>query len=73
MAAPVQGLEGKAQAMDTAKADCCRLLAAFFYPPDMDLFIEEGIGEKLRALLEIACPEAMPLVPHFEEHLEGES
>ena len=72
MAAAVQELEGKAQGAEAAKADCCRLLAAFFYPPDKKLFLEEGIGEKLANLLEIACPEATPFVPHLAEYLEGE-
>ena len=69
METAMQELEGKARAV---KADCCRLLAAFFYPPDMKLFLEEGIGEKLEGLLEIACPEAMPFVPQLEECLEAE-
>ena len=72
MAAAVQELEEKAQALESAKADCCRLLAAFFYPPDKKLFLEEGIGERLESLMEIACPEAMPFVPHLAEYLEGE-
>ena len=72
MAGAVQEVEGKAQAAESAKADCCRLLAAFFYPPDKRLFLEEGIGEKLESLMEIACPEATPFVPHLAEYLEGE-
>lgn len=68
----MQEFEGNAQAAETVKADCCRLLAAFFYPPDMKLFLEEGIGEKLEALLGIACPEAVPFVKHLTEYLEGE-
>jgi putative dimethyl sulfoxide reductase chaperone len=72
MAGAVKELEKNAQEVRAAKADCCRLLAAFFYPPDKELFQEEGIGEKLEGLLRIACPEALPFVPHLTEYNEGE-
>lgn len=51
-----------------ARADSCRLLAAFFYPPDTRLFLEEGIAEQLKRCLETACPEAVPFTPPLEKH-----
>ena len=68
----IKKLETHALGLQMARADACRLLAAFFYPPDKQLFLQEGITEKLEALLEIACPEAMSFVPPVKRYLQGE-
>lgn len=38
------------------RADCFKLLAACFYEPDKQLFIEEELGEKLEQLLDQLAP-----------------
>lgn len=67
-----QTYQGDARAAQMAKADCCRLLAALFYPPDKKLFVEEGITDNLGSLLRIACPGAAPLVPPVQPRVEPE-
>ncbi len=61
------------RAVQMARADCCRLLAACFYPPDAKLFAREGLTDKLGALLKIACTGASPLVPPLQAHLKHEN
>lgn len=60
------------QATAAARANCCKLIAACFYPPDTKLFGEEKIGEKLTMNLKTTCPEALPLAPRIKNHLDGE-
>ena len=69
---PPRTVEYPAQATRMAHAECCKLFAACFYPPDKKLFVEEKITDKLAALLERACPDAAPLVPPAEKYIEGE-
>jgi putative dimethyl sulfoxide reductase chaperone len=71
--AQAQIFEQNMQAPQMARADCCKLLAACFYPPDEDLFLKEAVTEKLRALLKIACPSAMPLIPPAFEYFKGDA
>jgi putative dimethyl sulfoxide reductase chaperone len=54
-----------------ARADCCRLFAACFYPPDKKLLLEEAITDSLQAQLKLACPETTPSVPG-RHHLEND-
>ena len=64
--------EKNMQAARMALGDSCRLLAACFYPPEAELFLQEGITDKLGALLKIACPAAVPLVPPARKYLHGQ-
>lgn len=41
-----------------ARAECYKLLAACFYQPDKELFLEEKVFENLALLLNKTCPEA---------------
>lgn len=66
------GSTPQAQAMQMARADACRLLAACFYPPDRNLFMDENIPEKLGALLKAACPKAALLVPNLRSCIADE-
>lgn len=67
-----RGYEAPMQQALIAEADSCRLLAAFFYPPDTRLFAGEGVSEKLKECLEISCPEAALFTPSMEDYLEGD-
>ncbi len=60
--------EKNAPAMQMAQADCCRLLAACFYPPDKKVLVEERITTKLKALLKVTCPGAMHLAPPAQKY-----
>ncbi len=65
--------ENHAREKHMALADCCRLFAACFYPPDEKLFLDEGLTEKLGALLKITCPKAALPVPPIDPYLTGEN
>jgi putative dimethyl sulfoxide reductase chaperone len=67
----IQESDYPSQAVLRARADCCRLLAACFYPPDKKLLLEESITERLGELLHIACPGIAP-PPSPVQH-EGDS
>jgi putative dimethyl sulfoxide reductase chaperone len=61
------------QAVRMARADCCRLFAACFYPPDKKLFVEETITQRLSDQLQIACPEVFCSANCLAApHLEGD-
>jgi putative dimethyl sulfoxide reductase chaperone len=55
-----------------ARADCCRLFAACFYPPDKKLLLEEALTDNLQAQLKLACPQTtLPAAPG-RHHLEND-
>ena len=43
---------------DRARGECCRLLAAWFYPPQQDLWLQENLLGNLTDLLKQVCPAA---------------
>ncbi|MBI5739417.1 MAG: molecular chaperone TorD family protein [Nitrospirae bacterium] len=45
-------------AIERARSECYKLLAACFYQPQKETFMEERLFENLSALLRRACPEA---------------
>ncbi len=53
-----------------AVADCCRLFAACFYPPDKQMLSGESVSEKLGASLQKACPCSAPLMPPLSKYLQ---
>lgn len=52
------------------RADCFRLLAACFYEPDKQLFIEEKLGEKLEQLLDQLAPNCAPAARQMKNALK---
>jgi TorA maturation chaperone TorD len=49
--------------------DCYRLLAACFYPPRKESFVQQGVIENLAASFESVCPEAAPLSTRMKDAL----
>ena len=52
------------------RGDCFKLLAACFYEPDKQLFIEEELGEKLEQLLGQLAPNCVPTVRQMKNALK---
>ena len=50
--------------MEQQRADCYRLFAALFYPPQKEALMEEDVCANLTGLLETVCPTA-------QEHSQG--
>ena len=44
---------------EQARSNCYKLLAACFYQPQKEIFMEEGLFENLTVLLKQACPDAV--------------
>lgn len=44
---------------EQARSNCHKLLAACFYQPQKEIFMEEGLFENLTVLLKQACPDAV--------------
>lgn len=56
-----------------ARAECCKLLSACFYPPQVKMLLEEEITEKLGALLKTVFPDAVAPVVSAGKLLESEN
>jgi TorA maturation chaperone TorD len=52
------------------RGDCFKLMAACFYEPDKQLFIEEKLGEKLEQLLDQLAPNCVPAVRQMKNALK---
>jgi len=52
-----------------ARSDAYRLLAAGFYEPDRELFLEEDLCGRLETLMQKICPEAAPFCRKMAEAL----
>lgn len=52
------------------RGDCFKLLAACFYEPDKQLFLEENLGEKLVQLLEHLSPECVTAARQMQSSLQ---
>jgi TorA maturation chaperone TorD len=55
------------------RGDCYRFLAACFYVPQTELFVQENLLQNLTASLKKACPEAAPFSRKMEDALLGYS
>lgn len=55
-----------------AKAECCKLMSACFYPPEKTMLLAEPITDMLTSQLGIVCPEAVPTLPYWENCLQDE-
>ncbi len=44
---------------EQSRSDCYKLLAACFYQPQKEIFLEEGLFENLSLLLKQTCPDAV--------------
>lgn len=53
-----------------ARGDCFKLLAACFYEPDKQLFLEEKLTVKLEHLFTDLAPDGVPSVRHMHEALK---
>jgi putative dimethyl sulfoxide reductase chaperone len=63
--------EDKERQSDFAHADCYRLLAACFYPPDK-MMADEGVLETLKTLLETVYPDIGLQTPSFPSNENNE-
>lgn len=57
--------QGSISSRKTA-GDCYRLLAACFYQPQKDAFLQEGLFRDLASLLKTISPDALPFVEEME-------
>ena len=56
-------------AREKARCDCFRILAACFYQPERDIFLEEETLESLFSQLGRVCPEAGPFAATMKESM----
>ncbi len=55
------------------RGDCFKLLAACFYEPDKQLFIEEQLGEKIEELLTFFTPDGVEAAQQLQDALKNVS
>lgn len=60
-------------AYEKKRGDCYRLLAACFYLPKRDVFIQEGLFRTLEGLMRDVCPSAAVHAAAMGDALEGSS
>lgn len=54
---------------ESVRGDCCRLLAACFYQPQKEIFMEGGLLKNLTAYLQQVCPETAAFSSGMENNI----